>query len=125
LPLPFQRAIESAEREYPYYEAQLRLQWSEALRHAGQIAEADVAWSDAVRVAHAGWLAEPPLQDPDYWQRVAYHRPVDQAWPPELVKTLPGLAARYGAASSEVNPHDDGGQSALSDERHLWACVGH
>jgi hypothetical protein len=102
----FQRGVELAEREYPYYEAQLRLQWSEALRHAGQIVEADAAWSDAVRVAHAGWLAEPPLRDPDYLERLAYHRPVDRPWPPELVETLAGLAARYGVASGDVHPVD-------------------
>jgi hypothetical protein len=121
----FRRAIELAEREYPYYEAQLRLQYSEALRHADRIAEADAAWVDAVRVARAGLSAQPPLLDPEYWQRVAYHRPVDRPWPPELLETLAGLAARYGLASDDALAVADSGRSASSDERHLWACIGH
>lgn len=119
----YQRAVMVAERSYPYYEAHLRLQWSEALRSAGRIAEADAAWGEAVRCAGAGLRADPPRLDPEYWQRAAGHRGVDRPWPAELIATLAELTLRYGLSAGD-GPWMSGGSEPTS-ERFLWACMGH
>ncbi|MFW5693249.1 MAG: hypothetical protein ACOCWL_03445, partial [Thermoguttaceae bacterium] len=82
----FQRGVAAAEGEYPYYEAQVRLQLSEALRHAERLAEADAAWLAAVGTATEGLRGaldpgrgRSPSRgtfDPGFWERAAYHRPV-------------------------------------------------
>jgi tetratricopeptide (TPR) repeat protein len=121
----FRKGVELAAGNYPYYEAHLRLQKSESLRSAGRIDEADAAWSDAVHVALAEMRADPPVLDPDYWQRVAYHRPVHQPWPTGLIGTLAALAARCGVLSDSDRALDPGGPADASSERYLWACMGH
>lgn len=121
-----EQGIRIAANQYPYYEAHLRLQWSEALRGAGRIDQADAAWRDAVAVAQAGLRANPPLLDPNYWQQAAYHRPVDQPWPESLIQTLAQRAARYGVMTDtgQSSPSPSSTSNQASVERHLWACMG-
>ncbi len=119
-----EQGIRIAANQYPYYEAHLRLQWSEALRGAGRIDQADAAWQDAVAVAQVGLRANPPLLDPNYWQQAAYHRPVDQPWPESLVQTLAQRAARYGVMTDTGQTSLSSTSSQASVERHLWACMG-
>ncbi|TVS18571.1 MAG: hypothetical protein EA424_10625 [Planctomycetaceae bacterium] len=119
-----EQGVRVAANKYPYYQAHLRLQWSEALRGAGRIDQADTAWRDAVSVAQTGLRADPPLLDPNYWQQVAYHRPVDQPWPESLVQTLAQRAARYGVMADTERSSSGAASGDVSVERYLWACMG-
>ncbi len=142
----YQHGVAAAEGEYPYCEAQLRLQLSEALRHAERLAEADAAWLAAVGTATEGLRG---TFDPGFWERAAYHRPVHQPWPAETTAALAALSRRYGllteesrglsqfsrhiatetpsaepnAAKMGLSPSPER-HSQSADERFVWACIG-
>ncbi len=139
----YRRATVAARGAYPYYEALMRLQFSEALRHAGRISEADAAWLAAVDCASEGLRGDPGVFDPGFWQRAAYHRPVHQPWPASVARLLAELSGHYGVLAADATsavleggapPHEatatsrDGsatGTSQPADERFLWSCIGH
>ncbi len=121
----YRRAVEAAADRYPYYEAQLRLTLSEALRHSGRISDADVAWLGAVNAAGDLLAGQPGVFDPGFWQRAAYHRPVHQPWPAELTGRLAALSRQYGLLHDDPTPAPTAGAYQPADERFVWACIGH
>ncbi len=121
----YHRAVEAAAGKYPYYEAHLRLQLSDPLRRAGRLDDADAAWLAAVGGAGEGLRAEVGVFDPGFWQRAAYHRPVDQPWPAELTALLAELCRRYGLLYDDASPTPAPGARQPAEERVVWACVGH
>ncbi len=120
-----QRAVRQARQAPPYYEAQLRLEASEAWQHAGQFAAAGEAWQAAVRQAGRTLLSDPPLFDPSFWQQAAETRPADRTWPSEAIDRLADLAAETGAWGGPLPPNSEDPARQAAPERFVWACIGH
>lgn len=122
------QAIAAAEN-LPYQAAYLTLLQSEALRRAGHIDQADVAWTKAVRIATAGNSQGQPIADPVFWERASYLRPVDIAWPRPTSAALAKWCAGEAIALSEPPPVKQAAsvdaETLAFGELSVWVTIGH
>ena len=113
----FATALKQAQTDHPYQAAQIMLLLGEAQRRAGKNAEGTGAWQQAVLLA-AKLLTRPvPVIDPILWERAAYLRPVQCAWPEPVIKQLtpPGNNASLPGQPAAMNG---------LGEAWLWAHIG-
>jgi tetratricopeptide (TPR) repeat protein len=124
----FSQAINLAGSQHPYQAAQLELLLSDAQRRAGDARAADATWQEAVELAGNLVTGDNPINDPIFWERAAYLRPVDNTWPAHATNVLAGVCRRNGVkvdSSSEVmQASAPGATGTLSDEHCLWASIG-
>ncbi|MBN8625213.1 MAG: hypothetical protein J0M17_06980 [Planctomycetes bacterium] len=122
----FDRAATIAARISPYQATYLLLLRSDAERRAGDYAKADATWNQAVAQAGRMLIAEHPVMDPVLWERLGYLRPIEQAWPLEVIHQLhradplPGIEL----PDASVALTSDSPTNPAVAETVIWNAVG-
>lgn len=121
-----EQAIAIAARVSAYQSTYLLLFLSDAQRRAGDGELAAQTWDRAVALAGRTLIAEHPVFEPVLWERLGYMRPIERAWPLDVVHQLhrsdylPGLdlpdASVVVTGDQPVNP-------ALA-ETVVWNAIG-
>ena len=96
---------------------------SDAQRRAGQTGSAEATWQGAARLAAELATAPVPVSDPILWERIAYLRPANDAWPPEVQQRMTDINGRFGIV---VPPpaNAPAPSAAGSGEAALWINIG-
>jgi tetratricopeptide (TPR) repeat protein len=121
----YDKAIAAA-AGHPYQAVSLLLLASDAHRRAGKPQGAQQAWNQAARLAAELTAGPRPVIDPILWERVAYLRPVESNWPPEVAGRLHEVNLAFAivpGTRNPVTPASTAGSSA--DEGPLWIAIGH
>ena len=110
----FSKAIQLANSQ-TFLTSQIALLLGEAQRHAGQHDAWKQTWQSAI-IARSKWTVERGLNDPAFWKKAAFLRPVDAEWPTEVIDSLTLLLERQGLDFSDRN--------VVNNEAVVWATVG-
>ncbi len=93
------KAAQQAQAAHPYQAAGLLLLLSDAQRRAGQTGSAEATWQGAAQLAAELAAAPVPVSDPILWERIAYLRPANDAWPPAVEQRIRNSTAGSGSWS--------------------------
>lgn len=119
-----EKAVGLALRDHPYQAVSLLLLLSDAQRRSEDSARAELSWNQAALLAGELLDGRPPVVDPILWERVAYLRPVNCAWPPEVRRRLAEVNTAFAIVPDPRQAVSPGGVSAL-EEAPLWIAIGH
>ena len=120
------KAAQQSQAAHPYQAAGLLLLLSDAQRRAGQTANAEATWQRATQLAADLAIAPVPVTDPILWERIAYLRPANSAWPPAVEQRMTELNGRFGIATPpRANALTPSALDPSFGEAALWTNIGH
>ena len=116
---------ETSGTSFPYESVHLLLQLSEALRSAGQAAEAASTWRGAVEMATDLLAGRRPVNDPIAWEHLSALRPVNTPWPAAVAEHLQhDRPAESEVRLVAVGANREAAQT-WADEAAVWTAIGH
>ena len=111
----FERSRELAAKNHPYVASQVGLLLGEAYRHAGQKEKWKEAWTTAVEI-QSRWVEESQIQDPAFWKKAAFLKPLDTQWPSVVVQRIQNRLRQHQLIFS--------GTASQISEAAVWALIG-
>ncbi len=108
-------ALQLVRSSHPYFSSHIGLLLGEAHRHSGNQHLWKQSWQGAIEI-QSQWVDQRALNDPGFWKKAAFLRPVDVNWPRPVIE-------RLKLALEKENLKFDR-QNSLDDEAVIWAMIG-